>query len=321
MLIDRLAAHYRRYSFDLIVADADDAEAREEDRCSIAIDVVSNEDERSSPPEFQSKLYQFTVSTAEQTHVGRVHVVHSDAQDVYYRLISSDEHSLDLFQVDERTGDIVVKDKLCPSTGNELYEIFVEAFYPNYLSALTTVHVTCNFTQSSSSSSASQEHFIEVLIPKLLQKNSSHPSQLVLQENCSVPLPLLQLFVSSSSPSLLNATLTSSPPVVFGEYFALRQLDDDQQSLELVLVKPFDYEHIRRLQLDFVLMGFDGTRRSLDVLIENANDCAPVLDQRHFRFQLPENQPHHPLLLHTFVAVDGDGHLDNITYHMQPDGE
>ncbi|UJR10748.1 hypothetical protein I4U23_014936 [Adineta vaga] len=314
ILVDKLPLSPRKYAFELIVSSKDEnGDEKEDDRCVIELEILSNEEKNSFPPEFQSKFYQFIVSNPNQTFIGQVHVVEKDQ--VFYRLISSNEQNLDLFQVNERTGEIFLKQKPSESNLNENYELFIEAFYPNYLSSLTTVQIFVNLTHSSSVSQ--QDYFIEILIPKLFQKNASNLNAIYLQENTSVPLTLLQLFISTSSLSLLDISMTSWISMDFREYFSLKQLDgDDQQSLELILVKPFDYEIIQQFHLDFLLNPFNFTRKSFDVFIENINDCQPHFDQEQFHFQIQENNPF-PLLLHTFHALDPDQLNNDLIYEMQ----
>ncbi|CAF1648950.1 unnamed protein product [Adineta ricciae] len=326
ILVQPLSSSTRKYAFALIV---DNDEGKEEDRCLIELKILSNEQKNSSPPEFDSKFYQFVISDPNQTFVGKVHVQHHEQSrethddKVYYRLISSSEQTNDLFKLNERSGEIYLRQKPSELSLNEMYELFVEAFYANYLSSLTTVHIAVNLTHSTSSSASTsqqQDYFIEILIPKLFHKNASNLNQIYLQENSTVPLTLLQLFISSSSISLLNVTLTSALRLDFRQYFSLKQLDsDDQQSFELILIRPFDYELIQHFHLDFVLTSHNFTHKSFEVFAENINDCRPEFDENEYRFEVQENNVF-PLLLHTFHVFDRD-QMDNIVYEMQMQGE
>ena len=326
VLVHPLPSSARKYAFALIV---DNDQGKEEDRCLVELKILSSEQKNSSPPEFDSKFYQFIISDPNQTFVGKVHVqrneqsreTHDDK--VYYRLISSSEQTNDLFELNERSGEIFLRQKPSELSLSEMYELFIEAFYANYLSSLTTVHIAVNLTHSTSSSASTsqqQDYFIEILIPKLFQKNASNLNQIYLQENSTVPLTLLQLFISSSSISLLNVTLTSALRLDFRQYFSLKQLDsDDQQSFELILIRPFDYELIQRFHLDFVLTSHNFTHKSFEVFVENINDCRPQFDENEYRFEVQENNAF-PLLLHTFHVFDRD-QMDNIVYEMQMQGE
>ena len=64
-----------------------------------------------------------------------------------------------------------------------------------------------------------------------------------LKENSSIPLTILQLFISSSSHLKMNSSIN------YRNYFHLKQLD--QQSFELILLKSFDYEINQNIYLNF----------------------------------------------------------------------
>jgi hypothetical protein len=98
-------------------------------------------------------------------------------------------------------------------------------------------------------------------------------------------------------------------------YFLLKQLDDEQ-SYELILIQSIDYEIIQQIQLDFILNYF--TKKSIEIIIENINDCQPTFNQTVFHFQFQENNKY-PFLLHTFQAFDQD-QLNQINYHLQTSG-
>ena len=296
-----------KYSFELIVNDED-----QEDKCLIEINILFNQE---IPPEFHSKFYQFTISNLNQTSVGQVHVKDQQRQ-IYYRLIPSNEENRNLFRINQTTGEILLEKQEKNFHFQQFYQIFIEAFYLNYLSALTTVDIYFNLTNSSSSSSSgmNQENsFIEILIPKLFQQNSKS-NQIFIKENSSVPLTILQLFISSSS----SLHIQTSSSIEINQYFHLKQLDDEQ-SFELILIQPLDYEIIQHIQLDFILNKLNLTRKSILITIQNINDCQPTFNQTKFHFQIQENLKY-PILLHTFQAFDQD-QFNDTNYEIQTSGK
>jgi hypothetical protein len=288
-----------KYLFELIVDD----ELNQSDKCLIEIKIIPND---FNPPEFDLNLYEFVLYNFNSTFIGKVNVKNHSLKKIFYRFISSFEN---LFEINSTTGQIYLKSNQNFNSFDHFYQLFIEASYDNSISSLTTVHIYFNLTSSSSSSSiVSQDLFIQILIPKLFQKNQNQ-NQIFIKENSSIPLTILQLFTSSSSSSLqINSSIQQN-------YFHLKQLD--QQSFELILLKSLDYEINQIIYLDFFIQNL--TKKSIEIFIENINDCQPTFNQTKFHFQIKENN-HFPFLLHTFQAFDQD-FLNNLTYHIQTTGE
>jgi hypothetical protein len=95
-------------------------------------------------------------------------------------------------------------------------------------------------------------------------------------------------------------------------YFYLKQLDE--QSFELFLLKPFDYELIQQIKLNFNLLN-SSIEKSIEIHIENMNDCQPYFNRSIYHLQIEENNPS-PFLLYTFQAFDQDD-LNQISYEIQ----
>jgi len=259
----------QNYLIELIVVDGQN----EKDNCFIQIKIKQNS---FFSPKFDLNLYQFFILNSNQTFIGQVNAKNSSKEQIYYRLISYSN----LFQINEKNGKIYLKN--FKEIQNHFYEIFIEAFYLNYISTLTTVHIYFNSTFKSSSM---EENFIEILIPKLFQRGSNEIS---LKENSSIPLTILQIFISSSSSSILE--MKSS---IDKNYFYLKQLDE--QSFELILLKPFDYELIQLIFLNFTLQN-SFIEKSIEIHIENINDCQPYFNRSIYYLQIQENNPS-PFLL------------------------
>ena len=77
---------------------------------------------------------------------------------------------INLFQINETSGEIFLKENR--NFFDQFYEIFIEAFYLNYLSSLTTVQIYFNLTNSNFQNQ--QNFFIEILIPKLFQRQYNY---------------------------------------------------------------------------------------------------------------------------------------------------
>ncbi|CAF3935105.1 unnamed protein product [Adineta steineri] len=335
ILIHKLDKNIKKYSFELIV---NDHENEIDDKCSIELTILFNQQLNSFPPEFEFKSYKFIIYNFNQTFIGQVKIKNSKENNpVYYRLISSSsslEENFNLFQINEKTGQISFKENIFETKNlNEIssYKIFIEAFYLNYLSSLTTVEIYFNFTNSFLQQQ-NQNYFIEILIPKLFQKKTNldlNSNEIFLKENLTnLPLTILQLFISTSSssssfPSLFNISMNSTTlsSTELNSYFYLKQISDDneQKSFELILKKSFDYEIIKLIHLDFILNQNNFTRKSLTIFIENINDCQPTFNQTQFRFQIKESF-HFPFLLYSFQAQDQDD-LNNIQYYLKTKDE
>ncbi|CAF3632038.1 unnamed protein product, partial [Rotaria sp. Silwood2] len=83
----------------------------------------------------------------------------------------------------------------------------LKLFYINYISSLTTVEIFLNFSSFEQINQQEDENFIQILIPKLFQKNSNHnqnQNEIFIKENSTIPLIILELFTSSSSSSTLE---------------------------------------------------------------------------------------------------------------------
>jgi len=287
----------KKYFTELIVIDGKNSK----DNCFIEINILENEKNDFYPPEFDLKLYQFFIFNQNQTFIGQVHAKNhlNNKEQIYYRLIPSTIINSNLFRINQTTGEIYLQQFY---SLDQFYELFVEAFYFNYISSLTTVQIYFNFTYQN------QENFIQILIPKLFQNNLNE-NQIYLKENSSIPLTILQLFISSSSSSSSLEMKTS----IEKNFFYLKQLD--QQSFELILLKPLDYESIQNIYVDFIL---NSTKKSIEIIIRNINDSPPSFNQSEIYLQIQENNQF-PLLLHTFQAFDQD-HLNEIIYEIQATG-
>ena len=308
ILMENIKTNRRvQYIFELVVVDG----KNENDKCLIEINILNNEQNDYLPPRLEKNLYEFYISNQNQTFIGQIHAENPsniNNKQIYYRLIPSVENS-NLFRINETTGEIFLNENQKLNTFDQFYEIFIEAFYFNSLSSLTTVQIHFNFTDSFSNNE--RESFIQILIPKLFQRDQNQ-SQIFLRENLSVPLTILQLFVSSSSLKPFIEMKTSMDE----NYFYLKQLD--QQLFEFILLKPLDYELIQKIYLDFILNRQNLTKKSLEIIIENINDCQPIFYQTNFDFQIQENNQK-PFLLYTFQAFDQDN-LNQIVYQIQTSG-
>lgn len=302
-----------KFLFELIVNDGEN----EEDKCLIEINILENKQNNYLPPKFDHNLYKFFIFNLNETCIGKVHAKsdtnknNNDNNDnkIYYRLIPSIENS-NLFQINEITGEIFLNEKEKINFFDKFYEMFVEAFYLNYLSSLTTVQIYFNLTSQYNNNDINQndqENFIQILIPKIFHK---YENKIYLEENLTAPLTILQLFISSSSFSLDMITSIDK------NYFYLKQLD--QQLFELILLKSFDYEFIQNVYLDFILNKQNSTKKSIEIIIKNINDCQPFFNQTNFLFHIQENNQI-PFLLYTFQAYDRDD-LNQIVYQIQSSG-
>jgi hypothetical protein len=292
-----------------------------EDRCRIQIRVLAAP-ENHLIPQFEQAKYRFVVVDLRHRFVGRVRTNNDNRNQIFYRLISTN-NSIDsngMFAINETTGDIFVRQANGDLLANGLYELVVEAFNVNYLSSLTTVEVNLNATADdtfllTSKSDDDDDHdhdddgLLEIFIPKLFDRERTRHStqKIFVDENHLVPLTICQIFVSSSMPSALNMNTSFD-----SSYFHLKQLD--QQSFELLLLKPFDYEAVQQVSLEFTLTGSRPKKKFIDIVVENQNDCPPILDQTMYVLTIEENNPS-PVTLHTFHASDPD-QLDPLTYEL-----
>ncbi|CAF4904036.1 unnamed protein product, partial [Rotaria sp. Silwood2] len=179
----------------------------------------------------------------------------------------------------------------------------------NYLSSLTTIQIYFNLTSQFNNNE--QENFIQILIPKLFKKIDN---KIFIKENISVPITILQLFISSSSSSsLLSLYSLDMITSIHKNFFYLKKLD--QQLFELILLKTFDYEFIQNIYLDFILNKQNLTKKSIEIIIENINDCQPFFNQTNYFFHIQENNQI-PFLIYTFQAFDQDC-LNQIIYQIQ----
>ncbi|CAF3940059.1 unnamed protein product, partial [Rotaria sordida] len=179
-------------------------------------------------------------------------------------------YNSNLFQINETSGEIFLNEIEKINLFDKFYEIFIEAFYLNYLSSLTKVQIYFNLTsQFKNNDNDNQEYFIQILIPKLFQKIDN---QIFIKENISIPITILQLFISSSSSSSssLSSSLSSYSldmiTSIDKNFFYLKKLD--QQLFELILLKTFDYEIIQNIYLDFILNKQNLTKKSIEIIIE-----------------------------------------------------
>jgi hypothetical protein len=96
-------------------------------------------------------------------------------------------------------------------------------------------------------------------------------------------------------------------------YFYLKQLDEQSFELillkpfnyelillkpfnyELILLKPFNYELIQQIKLNFNLLN-SSIEKSIEIHIENINDCQPYFNRSIYYLQIQENNPS-PFLL------------------------
>ena len=310
----------KTFRFQLIAADG----RNEEDQCLIEIKILQKQENDYLPPRFDQTLYRFYVLNSDQTLVGRIRAENPSQhpmnnKQIHYRLIPSIDNA-NLFRINETTGEIFLNDKEKLNLFDQFYEIFIEAFYFDSLSSLTTVQIYFNLTYFQFNENHPGD-FIEILVPKLFQK-TENGNRISIQENSSVPLPIFQLFVSSSSSSSSSSSTSFSSSRLHMEssidknYFYLKQLD--QQLFEVILVAPLDYEFVQQIHLDFVLNRRNSTRKSLEIIVENINDCQPTFDQSTFHFQIQENN-RKPFLLHTFHAFDRD-RLNEIRYEIETSG-
>jgi len=286
----------KRFLNELIVFDGQN----EKDNCFIEINIIEN---NFSPPKFDLNLYKFFIFNQNQTFIGQVNAKDPFNQNkqIYYRLISSNY----LFEINQTTGQIYFNNKQKISFLNQFYQLIIEAFYFNYISSITNVNIYFNFTYQFYFND-NQQNSIEIFIPKSFQ-NYQNKNKIYLKENSTIPLTILQLFISSSSSILkMNSSIDMN-------YFHLKQLD--QQSFELILLKSFDYEINQIVFLNFIL---NLTIKSIEIIILNINDSPPIFNQSSFYLQILENN-HFPVLLNNFQAFDQD-HLNNITYQIQTKG-
>ncbi|CAF3377399.1 unnamed protein product [Rotaria sp. Silwood1] len=137
-------------------------------------------------------------------------------------------------------------------------------------------------------------------------------------KNISVPITILQLFISSSSSSSSFYSLDMITSInIDKNYFYLKKLD--QQLFELILLKTFDYEFIQNIYLDFILNKQNLTKKSIEIIIENINDCQPFFNQTNYFFHIQENNQI-PFLIYTFQAFDYD-YLNQFIYQIQTSDE
>ena len=292
LFIDLQKIKRNEYEFQLIVVDED------EQRDSSLVRIQFIEDSFHLF-QFQSDLYQFTIRQSNQTFLGQISLQNSSFDDrMNYRLIFSNQFDSNLFFIDQTNGKIFLKD-FHQIQQNSFYQFFAEAAFTNQISTLTTIQIFLNFT-SSPEIEENRNDFIEILIPKSFQKNS----QILIKENNSIPLTILQLFVSSSSSLSFESSIDSNS-------FLLKQFDE--HSYEFILLQSIDYELIQLIHLNFTLQH-SFVSKSLLIHIENINDCPPHLSQSNFSFQIHENNPS-PLLLHTFQPFDQDS-SNNFTFSL-----
>ncbi|CAF1030763.1 unnamed protein product [Rotaria sordida] len=312
-----------KFLFELIVNDGEN----EEDKCLIEINILENQQYNNLPPKFDLNLYQFYIFNLNEKFIGKVHAINlhnnnnNNNKQIYYRIIPSIDNS-NLFQINETSGEIFLNEIEKINLFDKFYEIFIEAFYLNYLSSLTKVQIYFNLTsQFKNNDNDNQEYFIQILIPKLFQKIDN---QIFIKENISIPITILQLFISSSSSSSsssLSSSLSSYSldmiTSIDKNFFYLKKLD--QQLFELILLKTFDYEIIQNIYLDFILNKQNLTKKSIEIIIENINDCQPFFNQTNFFFHIQENNQI-PFLIYTFQAYDQDN-LNQIIYQIQTSDE
>ncbi|CAF1083372.1 unnamed protein product [Rotaria magnacalcarata] len=304
-----------KFLFELMVNDGEN----EEDQCLIEINILKTQHNNYLPPKFDLNLYKFFIFNLNETFIGKVHAKNSlnlNNQQIYYRIIPSIEN-LNLFQINETSGEIFLNRKQKINFLNKSYEILIEAFYLNHLSSLTAVEIYFNLTyqlNNPSNNNDEQENFIQILIPKLFHKNDN---KIFLKENLSVPITILQLFISSSSSSSYSSYSLDMITSIEKDYFYLKKMD--QQLFELILLKSFDYELIQKIDLDFILNKQNVTKKSIEIAIENINDCQPYFNQTDFFFTIQENNQI-PFLLYTFQAYDQD-YLNHIIYQIQTSDE
>lgn len=285
----------KKVKVELIVIDG----KNEKDFCLIEINLLENEENLFLPPKFDSELYKFNIYNLNKTSfIGKVNAKTSLNKEINYRLISTNIYYFHLFEINSKTGEIYLKENENENNLNEFYELFIEAFYFNYISSLTTVNIYFNLTSSSF-----KENSIEILIPKLFQ-NSLNKNEIYLKENSSIPLTILQIFLSLPSNLQMKTSIDKN-------YFHLKQLDE--QSFELILLKTIDYELIENISLNFIS---NLIKKSIEIIILNINDSPPEFNQTKFFFQIKENYQILPFLLYTFKAFDQD-YLNDLTYEIQ----
>ncbi|CAF2797906.1 unnamed protein product [Rotaria sp. Silwood2] len=178
-----------KYVFQLIVNDGEN----EEDKCLIEINILENQQYNNLPPKFDLNLYKFFIFNLNETFIGKVHAKNdfnfnfnlnnnnNNYKQIYYRIIPSIENS-NLFQINETSGEIFLNEKQKINLFDKFYEIFIEAFYLNYLSSLTTIQIYFNLTSQFNNNE--QENFIQILIPKLFKKIDN---KIFIKENISLP--------------------------------------------------------------------------------------------------------------------------------------
>jgi len=276
------------------------------DFCFIQIQIQTNL-HLSSPPKFKSNLYQFFITNLDekqQQFIGQVQLEHQNNsnEQFYFRLIPFQQ----FFQINQTNGQIYLTNSNQILQQN-FYQFSVEVFYSNFISSLTTVQI---FINNSNSNQNQNQQFIQILIPKRFQKSSN---QISIQENSSVPLTILQIFLSSSSSSSSNLQLKST--ISTDVFFQLKQFDE--QSFELILQQPFDFEQIQEKNF-FLNLTNDSIKKSIEIFIENINDNPPQFNQTYFHFEIKENNQF-PLLLSTFDSFDRDLNLTSISYRIQID--
>lgn len=321
------------YQFQLIAQDQN----QDEDQCELQIEILSNDIDSNPIPLFQQSVYDFFIENLQQKFIGRVHLDesvkgrNSNSNPIFFRLLSSNHQDeyLKLFQINSTTGEIYLKD--FHSFANEhvlldqpTYEVLVEAFNSNYLSSLTKVKIHFNLSEIKNSSSfAENEEVFEIFIPKLFQKSSVYSSEsysMSIEENSRVPLTLCQIFFTSSTETIEKKKknrrfhLNSSFDL---DSFHLKQIDE--QVYELILLKPFDYEKITEVSIDFILSEENDRiklKKSLEIFIENLNDCPPSFSQTDFYFRIEENN-FYPMKFFTFSAEDPDQINPSLSYALK----
>ena len=314
ILIDKINVNEieRKYLIELIVIDGQN----EKDCCLIEINIEENQ---FFSPIFTQKVYKFNINNSNEifSSLGQVkaknHLNKIKKEKINYRLISS--LNSNLFKINETSGDIYFNNQFSLSSLNNFYDLLVESYYLNSISSLTNVFIYFNFDFNLNylkEKEKENENLIQILIPKLFQ-NYQNSNEISLKENSSIPLTILQVFISSSSSSSSLSKLEMNSSINIKNYFNLKQLDEE--SYELILIKSIDYEFIQNISLDFI---FNLNQKSIQIFIQNINDCLPIFNQSNFFFQINENNQI-PFLLHTFQAFDQD-QLDHLTYQLEITG-
>lgn len=274
------------YKVELKVFDGQD----QSDQTQLEIKVINVND---CPPIFNSSNYKFRIKT--KGFVGRVYAEDRDINDqIFYRFGSSVDEQL--FTINQTSGEIFY---LSDRINQNHFQFLIEAIDSAFLSSLTIVDV---FIDSDLRLIDQQQQTLRISIPKLFRLDDS--DKVFVRENSQVPLTLVQLFISSS------LDLKTSPTQAAIDHLTLIRTDDE--SFELVLVKPFDREEIST-----VLVEFKSTNKSIEIIVTDENDCEPRFDKTEYRFDIEENNET-PFNLHTFIANDPDE--GSIIYELDTTG-